>query len=153
MAVANNITQVSGYAFASNTLTKITFGENSQLTTIGVYAFTAAYQLSSINIPDSVVSIGEGAFLDSVVSEITFGENSQLSVIGDKAFAVTGVSSLILSSTVTNIGEDAFSWGSYLSEITYKGTRAQWNAINFNSAWNSSNTITKVICSDGIINL
>ena len=42
----------------------MTFGENSQLTTIGDYAFQGCTGLASIVIPDSVTTIGEDAFRD-----------------------------------------------------------------------------------------
>ena len=95
--------------FNSETITSITFGDNTEIidnwalstfnrrpmltsvtignnvSTIGNYGFSGCVSLSSITIPQSVVSIGEHAFSDcNELSSITFLSNT-LS-IGDYAF-------------------------------------------------------------------
>ena len=49
-------------AFYGSSLESVTFGENSQLTSIGYAAFRNCYNLASIVIPNSVTSIGSYAF-------------------------------------------------------------------------------------------
>ena len=77
-----------------SSLTSISFGDNSQLTNIGDYAFWGCTRLSSIIIPASVTSIGEDAFL-----------------------GCTRLSSIIIPASVTSIGEDAFKGCAGLSSI------------------------------------
>lgn len=50
------------------------------------------------------------------------------------------------------IGARAFGTCPLLTEINYNGTKAEFDAI-LRSNWNDESSITKVICTDGEINL
>ena len=58
-----SVTTIYGNAFICSGELSVTFGENSQLTTIGEFAFYRS-SISSIEIPASVVYIGQQAFDD-----------------------------------------------------------------------------------------
>ena len=61
--VPSGVTTINDFAFCGcNGLTKVTFGENSQLTTIGRGAFSNCFNLISIEIPSNVTTIDENAF-------------------------------------------------------------------------------------------
>ncbi len=98
-------------------LESVTFGENSQLTTIGDEAFSNS-GFTSIVIPDSVTTIGYRAFWICQGS-ITFGENSKLMTIGDQAFdgcyGLTG--SIKIPDNVTTIGKGAFNACYYMTSV------------------------------------
>ena len=81
----------------------------SSVTSIGWYAFSGS-SISSIMIPDSVITIGEDAFGNcSDLISITLG--SGLTSIGTRAFrGCTGLDSIIIPSSVTSIGEQAFGY-------------------------------------------
>ena len=90
---------------------------------IGSYAFNYCYSLTSIEIPNSVINIGNYAFesCDRLTSmEIP---NSVIS-IGDKAFSgCRGLTSVIIPKNVTKMGSNTFSGCTSLTSVV-------WNAIN-----------------------
>lgn len=61
--IPESVTSIGEDAFYEcSSLTRVTFAENSKLTTIGEYAFNCCYSLTSITIPESVTNINKGAF-------------------------------------------------------------------------------------------
>ena len=110
-----SVTTIGNYAFYYCTkLGGVTFAENSQLATIGNYAFAGNssnyMQFTSIEIPSSVTSIGNYAFqYCTKLANITFEENSQLASIGQYAFQnCTSLTNIELPSTLTSISGYAF---------------------------------------------
>ena len=85
------------------------------VTSIGKYAFSNCTNLANIIIPDSMTSIGRYAF-----------------------YGCSSLASITLPDSVTSIGEGAFYDCTSLANIYYKGTEEQWNAITKGSNWNSS---------------
>jgi hypothetical protein len=63
-------------------LSSVTFTSNSQLTTIGITAFTDCYPLTSITIPNSVTSIGTGAFTNCSVLATVYISNATAALLG-----------------------------------------------------------------------
>ena len=64
VTIPESVTSI-GSAFRNcSSLETVTFGENSQLTSIGDSAFRNCSSLTSITIPESVTSIGDSAFYD-----------------------------------------------------------------------------------------
>ena len=140
---------ISDNAFYNcRSLTSITFGENSQLTSIGNAAFYSCNltnieipscvnsiggsaffvcgSLTNIKIPSSVTSIGDEAFFgcDNLRS-VTFGENSQLTSISGSAFRqCSSLINIKIPSNVTSIGDEAFlDCGSLTSVIFEENSR------------------------------
>ena len=88
-----------------------------KVTSIGGFAFSGCYNLTSITIGNSVTSIGEGAFSDcSGLTSVTI-PNSVAS-IGSSAFYRCSVTSVIIPNSVTSIGNSAFSGCSGLTSVT-----------------------------------
>ncbi len=109
--IDGNAYTINPYAFYySSNLTSITFSENSQLTSIGEWAFSGCENLISVTIPKSATSIGERAFsgCDNLMS-ITFNKNGHLTSIGSSAFFdCSSLTSITVPDSVTIIGSSAF---------------------------------------------
>lgn len=111
VVLPDGITSIGENAFnGCESLTSVTFGKNSQLSSIGPGAFNYCYSLESITIPESVTNIGSDAFIYCYgLRSVTFGENSQLTSIGDGAFNwCESLESITIPASVTSIGEWAF---------------------------------------------
>ena len=54
---------------------------------------------------------------------------------------------------VTGIGEYAFYECLSLTDITFQGTMAQWNEIDFGNRWNDEVPINVVHCTDGDVEI
>ena len=100
-------------------LTSVIFEENSQLTTLGYYAFKDCTSLTSIEIPNSVTSIGYRVFENCTsLASVTFGENSQLTEIGGSAFYnCSSLASIEIPNSVIIIEEEAFDKCTSLKEL------------------------------------
>ncbi len=79
---------------------------------IGPYAFYDNYDIYTLDIPDGVTTIGEYAFAHT-----------------------RNVGSITIPESVTSIGAGAFYYDSYVATVTFKGTYAQWEAIEKGENW------------------
>ena len=94
-------------------------GKTYNVTRISSYAFQECSSLTSITIPNSVVSIGFKAFWGcSGLTSITIPNS--VTTIGQSAFQwCYGLTSITISNSMTNIGSFAFSECSSLTSITF----------------------------------
>ena len=100
-----NVTSIGDYAFSgSYTLTSIDLPNN--VTSIGYLSFGTCGSLTSIALPNSITTIGESAFERSGLSTIILPEN--LNVIEIRAFENTNLSSITLPYSLTNCGQSSF---------------------------------------------
>lgn len=82
-------------------------------------AFQGNTHLATINIPATVITIGENAFSGSRVTTISFSGTSALTTIAKKAFYnCTRLSSITLPANLTTLGTSAFSGCSNLASVT-----------------------------------
>lgn len=83
---------------------------SASLKNIPVYAFNGCKALTSVTIPQGVVSIGTGAFKDCTnVEKVTFDGNSKLSVIMTEAFAgLRKIRRVDLPQKLEKVSEKAF---------------------------------------------
>lgn len=101
--------------------------ENSQLQTIGQYAFAYNENVESIHIPASVVTIGEYAFVECKnAGEIVFEGESSVKSIGARAFAGVGtvyggnLTTVTIPKSVEIIGAYAFYNCRYLQTVYFE---------------------------------
>lgn len=103
-------------------------------------------------IPNTVTTIDTCAFYNNFkLTNITLPDN--LTTMEWEAFYNTGITSIDIPESVTKIGGEALKFCSNLTEINYAGTMERWADIELSSSWNDDVPATKVICSDGTVEI
>ena len=100
------------------------------ITSFGHYAFNDCDSLTKVVVPDHITYIGGSTFRDCL-----------------------NLMEFIIPTSVTRLGDYIFDGSYALDELTYLGTRAEWDRIEKSERWNSSRAIRTVSCSDGKIYL
>ena len=118
--VKYTVTSIGDDAFASCYITSVEIPDS--VTSIGNFAFSWCSSLTNIDIPDSVTSIGDYAFLDcSDLTSVTIPDG--VTSIGDFAFSRCGsLTSVTIPDSVTSIGNSAFLACSGLTSVTIPGS-------------------------------
>lgn len=119
----------------NNIVIPFTSPHGDKVTAIGERAFFEWPNIVSITIPDSVTVIDHYAFARCTGLKSITIPNSVTS-IGKLAFyTCTSLENTIIPDSVTSIDEYAF-YGSYsLTNINYRRTEEQWNAISKADKW------------------
>ena len=129
ITVPGSVETIGNYAFNSCTaLTEITVPGSVE--TIGNYAFNGCTALTNANLEAGVKTIGDYAFYNTPLNEITLNEG--LETIGKKCFSASGyriVKPVYIPSTLTSVGEDAFS--NLKCEYVNISDLAAWCNIDF----------------------
>lgn len=112
----NPVTVISDRAFWDKQLTSVTIPDS--VITIGDWAFMQN-QLTSIIIPDSVTTIGSGAFKDNKLTNVAFGAN--VTSIGSGAFSGNQLVSITIPNKITHIPDGIFS-DNKISSVTIPET-------------------------------
>ncbi len=149
ITIPNNVTIIGNSAFSKCTsLTNMTIPNS--VTCIGSGTFSNCTNLTNITIPGSVTSIGDYAFCDCTgLSSVTI-DNGVIS-IGDATFYnCANLTSVTIPDSIKIIGE-AFNNCPFLTDITYQGTKVQWESISKSSYWNTDTGEYTVHCTDGNI--
>ena len=125
----------------------------NDITSIGEVAFADCHSLTSIVIPDSVTSIGTFAFVDCNSLSSVVLSNSITSLDSEIFSGCYSLTSITIPNGVTIISSGAFFYCTDLTCITFNGTVAEWNEIFKGYDWNYGVPATEVICSDGTVSL
>ena len=129
---------------ADNTLIvgcKNTIIPNS-VTSIGEWAFSYCYGLTSITIPNSVIAIGNGAF-EGCIGLTSVDIANSVTSIGRYAFySCEGLTSITIPNSVTAIGSNAFFWCTGLTSIVIPNSVTSIGNEAFENCWR----LTDVYC-------
>lgn len=115
LVIPAGITTLSGLGNCTS-LTSVTFAEDSKIISIGANALSAT-GLTSFDVPDTVVSLGQSAFANCRALATVSLSNSVTS-IGERAFVgCTALSTVSLGGNLKSIGSEAFSGCTSLTAI------------------------------------
>ncbi|MFP4845570.1 leucine-rich repeat domain-containing protein [Winogradskyella sp. PE311] len=134
--ITYDVTEIGNNAFQSKNLTSVSLPNT--LVTIGENAFFVN-NISSVTIPDSVVTIDDIAFAQNQnMTNLVLGNS--VTNIGDAAFRFTGLTTITIPESVTNIGVVAFGGlGNIITDVYCEGlvppmisTSSNLNSDTFN---------------------
>lgn len=163
VTIPNSITKIDSNAFANNNITTLDLGTGVQ--SIGDDAFSLKQDdthpdrgISKVNIPNSVISIGDRAFANNQIKQLQLGDpasNSSLDTIGADAFSGNQISStVIIPDSVTSIGDRAFANNDITTLDLGKSVKTIGDdAFSRNTKTNSHNNISTVVIPDSVTSI
>lgn len=125
----------------------------NHITSIEELSFAGCENLKGVTIPDSVSLISRQAFVDcNSLKSIVIGNG--VTHIDDQVFwDCSNLTRVVISESVSIIGTEVFRGCRSLTNITYLGTKQQWDSIQFGRLWNHLSYIDTIECTDGIIEI
>ena len=120
ITIPKGVVAIGNNAFKNcTTLTTVNFEEESQLLTIGDYAFYYC-GIRSITIPKTVTEIEDYAFARSGISEMKFSSETSLTTIGNYAFAECNyLTEFTIPDSVVSMGQNVFNVCINLTKIVF----------------------------------
>lgn len=104
------------------TVTKLGSGAN------GNPVFHSNTEITSVKLPDSITEIPSGAFYGCTnLKFVDFGKG--ITKIGDTSFPLTKIETIIIGEKLKTVENNAFNGCTTLQQVNFRGTKAQWNAI------------------------
>ena len=112
-----SLTTIGSNAFYNCALNSLDLSDCVSLTNIADSAFKSSGDLTTVQLPETIVSIGSYAFESTRVSTINIPDS--VVSIGDSAFYNTCLTSIALSSALTTIEKSAFNGCTSLSSVDF----------------------------------
>ena len=141
---------IAGAAFADcSNLTSIIIPDG--VITIGSSAFYGCAKLTSLTIGSTVTTIGANAFKECI-GLITVTLPDSVTAIYNGAFEnCSSLTSVTIGNSVNYIGHAVFENCGNLIEIRFNGTKQRWNAIKKEFTWDYCTGEYIVRCTDGYL--
>lgn len=142
VTIPDGVKSIGKYAFCGySSLKSISFP--SSIRSIGESAFSGCSNLKNISIPNSVVNIEKGAFSSCFnLEEVEIPDGIKFIKYGTFAFC-ENLTTIIIPQSVKEIGNLAFDGDYNLSNVLFKGSKSQWNSIDFTDG--NTNLVESVI--------
>jgi hypothetical protein len=116
--ITNGTVTITQYTGPGGSLTIPDTVTGLPVTAIGDSAFAGHAELTSVSIPDSVISLGAGAFVRCAgLTSVTIG-NGVTNIAILEFYQCTSLTSVTIPDSVRHIGADAFGYCSNLTSIT-----------------------------------
>ena len=148
LTLPSTVTTINTSAFFNCNLTSINFNKNGQLTTIGNTAFDNCNNLTSVAIPEGVITIDRAAF-QRCSNLMTVTISSTVTTIGNSAFSnCSSLTTIIIPEKVTSIGNSAFYGCSSLQSVGF-GTNSSLQTIG-ESAFYGCRSLTTIKIPEGV---
>ena len=123
------------------------------VTSIGEGAFKVCTSLESIQLPEGVKSIGDGTFENCTSLESIQLPEGVKSIWRQAFYHCTQLKSIQLPERVTSIGFRAFASCTSLENITFSGTREQWEKIEKGTNCYYKIPAKVIHCTDGDVEI
>ena len=139
--IPNTVTSIGSCSFMGNSLYHDTNHLTSieipnSVTTIGEWAFSYCTALTNIEIPNSVTTIGDNAFRNcTALTDVIFEENSQLDTIGEWAFEYCeSINSIEIPNSVVCIKKGAFIYCQGITSLIVQEGNTVYDSRNYCNA-------------------
>ena len=119
-------------------LKKVTFGPDSQLTTLGAGAFSSCGLMSECKLPDTVTSIGANAFYSCQSLNSIYIPAGVTTIHAKTFYGCSSAKSVYIPSALTTIEAEAFEACGEIADIYFGGTKEQWDAISIGTQTDST---------------
>ncbi len=137
ITIPASVKVIGNYAFADSYLESITFAPESQLTTIGAYAFDST-GITSIHIPKNVTSIGAYAFYYSDIETVTFEEGGTAPLVIGTPYSYSYEDYWSGAMVTEVVVGHTFYYASKLTSVTFPSRLVELKEYSFYYAGKSS---------------
>lgn len=126
-----SVTAIEPRAFYGAKLETVSFAKDSELKTLGKYAFNQCQELTSIELPAGITKLDDGALsVCTKLSSITLPES--LTTLGDVVFSGSALKSVDMEKTqITEIGTGTFASCTALEKVVLPANLANWGSCTF----------------------